>query len=51
MFKLAESFFTSINLSAMPDSFWEKSIIEKPEGVELVCHASAWDFYDSKDFR
>uniref|UniRef100_A0A224XGM1 Angiotensin-converting enzyme n=1 Tax=Panstrongylus lignarius TaxID=156445 RepID=A0A224XGM1_9HEMI len=51
MFKLSESFFTSINLSPMPKSFWEKSIIEKPEGVELVCHASAWDFYDSKDFR
>ncbi|XP_014260341.1 angiotensin-converting enzyme-like [Cimex lectularius] len=51
MFKLAEQFFTSLNLSAMPETFWEKSIIEKPKGVELTCHASAWDFYDGKDFR
>ncbi|VVC45911.1 Zinc finger C2H2-type,Peptidase M2, peptidyl-dipeptidase A [Cinara cedri] len=51
MFKIAEEFFTSLNLSAMPQSFWDKSILEKPYGRELVCHASAWDFYDSKDFR
>lgn len=35
----------------MPQSFWEKSVLEKPVGRELVCHASAWDFYDSNDFR
>lgn len=52
MFKMSEKFFTSLNLSAMPDLFWERSILEKPEdGRELVCHASAWDFYDQKDFR
>ncbi|KAK9502105.1 hypothetical protein O3M35_012698 [Rhynocoris fuscipes] len=51
MFKLSESFFTSLGLEPMPPSFWEKSIIEKPKDRELVCHASAWDFYDSKDFR
>lgn len=31
--------------------FWEKSILEKPEGVELVCHASAWDFFVTNDVR
>ncbi|XP_065334808.1 angiotensin-converting enzyme-like isoform X1 [Cloeon dipterum] len=52
MFKLSEEFFTSLNLSAMPEMFWDKSILEKPtDGRELVCHASAWDFYDRKDFR
>ncbi|XP_025834025.1 angiotensin-converting enzyme [Agrilus planipennis] len=52
MFKLAEEFFVSLNLSAMPPLFWERSILEKPnDGRELVCHASAWDFYDGKDFR
>ncbi|XP_059056714.1 angiotensin-converting enzyme-like [Achroia grisella] len=52
MFETAEEFFKSLNLSAMPDLFWEKSIIEKPnDGRELVCHASAWDFYDGEDFR
>jgi hypothetical protein len=51
MFKLAEEFFTSLNLSAMPDMFWERSILQKPEGRDLICHASAWDFHDGKDFR
>lgn len=35
----------------MPETFWKNSILKKPEGVELICHASAWDFYDGKDFR
>ncbi len=26
--------------------FWEKSLIERPtDGREVVCHATAWDFY------
>lgn len=33
-------------------TFWEKSILEKPnDGRELVCHASAWDFYKKDDVR
>jgi hypothetical protein len=51
MFKLAEEFFTSLNLSAMPAIFWERSILQKPEGRDIICHASAWDFHDGKDFR
>lgn len=51
IFKVAEEFFKSLNLSEMPQLFWEKSILEKPSDRDLVCHASAWDFYDSKDFR
>jgi peptidyl-dipeptidase A len=35
----------------MPQEFWDKSMFEKPEGREVVCHASAWDFYNRKDFR
>lgn len=35
----------------MPDTFWEKSILLKQKDVNMICHASAWDFYDSKDFR
>lgn len=37
---LAESFFVSRNMSALPKSFWRNSIIEN--GRETVCHASAW---------
>ncbi|XP_052132138.1 angiotensin-converting enzyme-like isoform X2 [Frankliniella occidentalis] len=51
MFKMSEEFFTSLNLSAMPDTFWQRSILKKPEGRSLICHASAWDFYDGEDFR
>uniref|UniRef100_A0A8C8J332 Angiotensin-converting enzyme n=1 Tax=Oncorhynchus tshawytscha TaxID=74940 RepID=A0A8C8J332_ONCTS len=51
MFRVAEEFFTSLGLIKMPQEFWDKSMFEKPEGREVVCHASAWDFYNRKDFR
>ncbi|XP_023310931.1 angiotensin-converting enzyme-like [Anoplophora glabripennis] len=51
IFKTSEEFFKSINLTEMPESFWEKSILSKPTDREIVCHASAWDFFDKKDFR
>ena len=51
MFEKSEEFFTSIGLIPMPDEFWKKSIIEKPSDREIVCHASAWDFCNGKDFR
>ncbi|KAA0725569.1 Angiotensin-converting enzyme [Triplophysa tibetana] len=52
MFRVAEEFFTSLGLIRMPDEFWDKSIIEKPsDGRDMVAHASAWDFYNRKDFR
>ncbi|KAJ8264684.1 hypothetical protein GJAV_G00152490 [Gymnothorax javanicus] len=52
MFVVSEEFFTSLGLLAMPDKFWEFSMLEKPaDGREVVCHASAWDFYNREDFR
>ncbi|XP_033730620.1 angiotensin-converting enzyme-like isoform X2 [Pecten maximus] len=51
MYRVAEEFFTSIGLDAMPEGFWTKSMLEKPADREVVCHASAWDFYDGEDFR
>lgn len=52
MFKVSDEFFTSLGLIEMPPEFWEKSMLEKPtDGREVVCHASAWDFYNRKDFR
>lgn len=35
----------------MPPLFWKNSILVKPNHRELVCHASAWDFFDGEDFR
>lgn len=51
IFQTAEAFFKSINLTEMPETFWKNSILEKPADKEIICHASAWDFYDGKDFR
>ncbi|KAG5203040.1 angiotensin-converting enzyme-like protein Ace3 isoform X1 [Ovis aries] len=52
MFQEAEKFFTSMGLLSTPPEFWENSMMERPtDGREVECHASAWDFYNGKDFR
>ncbi|XP_006833625.1 PREDICTED: angiotensin-converting enzyme-like isoform X3 [Chrysochloris asiatica] len=52
MFEEANNFFISLGLLPVPPEFWNKSMLEKPtDGREVVCHASAWDFYNGKDFR
>ncbi|KAH3705131.1 angiotensin-converting enzyme-like [Dreissena polymorpha] len=51
MFEAAEAFFISLGLDPMPPAFWNKTIMVNPPGVTMVCHASAWDFYNQKDFR
>ena len=49
---MSDEFFTSLGLIPMTTEFWNRSILEKPDdGRELVCHASAWDFFDGKDVR
>lgn len=51
MFRLAEKFFTDLALIPMPEPFWQHSLFTKPSDRKVVCHASAWDFYNRKDFR
>lgn len=51
MTRLSEKFFTSLGLKALPESFWKNSMFTKPEGREVVCHASAWDVNFSGDLR
>ena len=52
MFQMGDEFFTSMNMTKLPDQFWDKSMIEKPnDGRELICHASAWDFSIPNDVR
>ncbi|WP_394837195.1 M2 family metallopeptidase [Pendulispora rubella] len=51
MVKLGESFFTSLGFDPLPKSFWERSLFTKPEGREVVCHASAWDVTWNNDLR
>lgn len=52
MFRTGNDFYTSMGLKPVPDTFWTKSMLEKPtDGREVICHATAWDFYDGEDFR
>lgn len=52
MFHMGDDFFQSLNMTKLPQDFWDKSILEKPtDGRNLVCHASAWDFFSIDDVR
>ncbi len=51
MVQLAEGFFTSLGLDALPKTFYERSMFLKPEGRDVVCHASAWDVGYNGDLR
>jgi hypothetical protein len=48
MFDTGNRFYIGMGLYGVPDSFWELSMLEKPEDREVVCHATAWDFYDGE---
>ena len=50
MFKLAQSFYVSIGLDPMPPSFWNLSLLVKPNNRKVVCHPSAWEI-DKCDVR
>ncbi len=49
--KLGESFFTSLGMDPLPQTFWERSMFKKPSDREVVCHASAWDVEYNDDLR
>lgn len=49
--KIAENFFTSLGLRALPESFWKNSMLTKPRDREVVCHASAWTMDAKEDVR
>lgn len=51
MTQTAEAFFTSIGLPALPESFYQNSMIKKPADRDVVCHASAWDIDNGNDPR
>ncbi|MBB5517647.1 M2 family metallopeptidase [Amphiplicatus metriothermophilus] len=51
MTRTAEAFFASLGFEPLPETFWERSQIVKPEGREVVCHASAWNLDDKDDLR
>ncbi|HEY6557094.1 MAG TPA: M2 family metallopeptidase [Polyangiaceae bacterium] len=49
--RLGEQFFVSLGLDPLPNTFWQRSLFEKPRDREVVCHASAWDVDMSGDLR
>ncbi|HVF37986.1 MAG TPA: M2 family metallopeptidase, partial [Sphingomicrobium sp.] len=51
MVRIGERFYTSLGLAPLPESFWKRSQIVRPEGREVVCHASAWDVDNKDDLR
>jgi peptidyl-dipeptidase A len=51
MTRQAESFYTSLGMPKLPDSFWERSMLTRPRDREVVCHASAWNMDGSEDVR
>uniref|UniRef100_A0A0K8R3C7 Angiotensin-converting enzyme n=1 Tax=Ixodes ricinus TaxID=34613 RepID=A0A0K8R3C7_IXORI len=51
MWEAAEDFFVSMGLPNMTDTFWNKSVMTKPTERDIMCHATAWDFFSHNDFR
>jgi peptidyl-dipeptidase A len=51
MVKTGENFYSSLGLAPLPQTFWDRSMITRPEDREVVCHASAWDIDERDDIR
>ncbi len=51
MVKTGEGFYTSVGISPLPETFWQRSMITRPRDREVVCHASAWNLDDKEDVR
>lgn len=51
MFEVANEFYMSLGLPSNEMSYKTPSVIEKPNDRNIICHASAWDFFGSTDFR
>lgn len=53
MFEVANEFYTSLGLESNEICYDVKkgAMITKPSDREVLCHASAWDFCDGKNYR
>jgi peptidyl-dipeptidase A len=51
MVNFGQSFFMSLGMQKLPDTFWERSLFLKPQDHDVVCHASAWDIDQNQDVR
>ena len=51
MTRSAEDFYKSIGFPALPQTFWERSMLTQPRDRDVVCHASAWHMDGKEDVR
>jgi peptidyl-dipeptidase A len=51
MARRAESFYVSLGMPALPDSYWERSQFIAPRDRDVSCQASAWDMDLHGDVR
>lgn len=51
MVQAGEGFYSSLGLSPMPQTFWQRSQFVKPRDRDVVCHASAWNLDNVDDLR
>ncbi len=51
MTETAETFFTSLGMEELPDTFWDRSLIIQPRDRQVACHASAWNLDSEEDLR
>jgi peptidyl-dipeptidase A len=51
MMRAGEAFFSSLGFEALPETFWERSMLTRPADREVVCHASAWSLDGDLDLR
>jgi peptidyl-dipeptidase A len=49
--KRGEAFYVSLGLDPLPETFWQRSMFNKPLDREVVCHPSAWDVTFHNDLR
>lgn len=51
MVRAGENFFSSLGFEPLPDTFWTRSQIVRPEDRNVSCHASAWNLDGEDDIR
>jgi len=51
MTQSAETFYKSIAFPALPQTFWERSMLTQPRDRDVQCHASAWHMDGKQDVR
>lgn len=49
--KNAEAFYESIAFPKLPQTFWERSLLQQPADRKVQCHASAWHMDGKEDVR